>query len=297
MLGGRLPSLLVALWRGGAVPPLRAPFILLMAGSCCTVAAAAAAFLLNDHHDQHERPPQPQEPRQEDPRAAAERLAMRTLLVARILSPTRRQQKQRGGMTLCEGAKNAAVRHDDIDDNDETLHQEEWELMIVPDRGKLHSHVIFGTLLAAEGQQEDPTNDLIERYEVYRCTTGTTGTTSSTTRVRAVVELGGKLNGHPGVIHDGILAMLIDDVLGFGFRAAGINMAMTANLNINYLSPVPANSTILIDAHLVRREGRKLYWKVVVTNNNAAAADDPPGSTTVVYCNATSLYIIPRQHA
>jgi acyl-coenzyme A thioesterase PaaI-like protein len=216
-------------------------------------------------------------------------------------------------MTRCEagGVKNAAVRYvddiDDIDDdkNEETL-QPEWELMIVPDRGKLHSHVIFGTLLAAEQQQQQqdpPTNDLIERYEVYRCTmpADTTDTTSSTTRVRAVVELGGKLNGHPGVIHGGLLALLIDDVLGFGFRAAGVPMAMTANLNINYLAPVPANTTILIDAYLVRREGRKLYWKVVVTNNANAAAvaddDDGPPHNTVVYCNATSLYIIPRQHA
>jgi acyl-coenzyme A thioesterase PaaI-like protein len=220
---------------------------------------------------------------------------------------------------LSEGGimKNAAAvrQHVDIvdmidDKNEETLHPESWELMIVPDRGKLHSHVIFGTLLA--GQHLQPNNDLVERYEVYRCTSSTgstttpagssttTTTTPSTTRVRAVVELGGKLNGHPGVIHGGLLALLIDDVLGFGFKAAGVDMAMTANLNINYLAPVPANTTILINAYLDRREGRKLYWQVLVTNNNAAVVaddDDDDPHNTVVYCNATSLYIIPRQHA
>lgn len=145
-----------------------------------------------------------------------------------------------------------------------------WEIMTVPDRGMVSTHIIYGTLLEQ--------NNLIERYDVYR-------SSSSDNAVRGVVKLGGNLDGHPGVVHGGILALLVDDVLGFGFYAMGISMAMTANLNMNYVAPVPANTEIIIDASLERQEGRKLFWTVIVSD-----ANDPDH----VYCNATSLYIIPR---
>lgn len=143
--------------------------------------------------------------------------------------------------------------------------------MSVPDRAKVSTHVIFGTLL----QQ----SNLIERYDVYQ------STDSSRHMVRGVVKLGGNLDGHPGIVHGGILALLVDDVLGFGFFSMRVSMAVTANLNMNYVAPVPANTEIIIDASLERQEGRKLFWTVVVSD-----ANDPQH----VYCNATSLYIIPR---
>jgi acyl-coenzyme A thioesterase PaaI-like protein len=174
-------------------------------------------------------------------------------------------------MTMCE----AAIRRNETVDTTETdddVDDDTWEIMKVPDRGQASTHIIYGTLL--------PSHHLLQRYDVYRCTSE-----MPVRRVRGMVQLGGKLDGHLGVVHGGILALLMDDVLGFGFHAIGVAMAMTANLNINYMKPVPANTAIVIDAFLDRQDGRKLYWTVVVTD-----ANDP----TLVYCNATSLYIIPR---
>jgi uncharacterized protein (TIGR00369 family) len=103
--------------------------------------------------------------------------------------------------------------------------------------------------------------------------------------VVAVVQIGASLDGHEGVVHGGILALLIDDVLGFGYEALGdVPMAVTANLNINYIAPVPANTTVLVVADLLRREGRKLYWEVRVVSTDRKT----------LFCNATSLFIIPR---
>lgn len=141
--------------------------------------------------------------------------------------------------------------------------------MDLPDRASADSHVIYGALLA---------DNLVESYHAYRKLSDNT--------VVAVVQLGRGVDGHPGVVHGGILALLMDDVLGFGYEALGdVPMAVTANLNINYLQAVPAGACVLVQAALQQREGRKLHWKVRVVS-----AEDE----SVIYCEATSLFIIPR---
>jgi uncharacterized protein (TIGR00369 family) len=142
--------------------------------------------------------------------------------------------------------------------------------MDLPDRANTESHVIYGALLS---------DNLVESYHAYRHL-------NDRTRVTAVVQLGRGVDGHPGVVHGGVLALLMDDVLGFGYEALGdVPMAVTANLNINYLQAVPAGACVLIRASLQQREGRKLYWKMQVVSS-----DDE----SVIFCEATSLFIIPR---
>ena len=145
-----------------------------------------------------------------------------------------------------------------------------YQRMNLPDRASADSHVIYGALLS---------DNLVERYDAYRHL-------NDRTRVTAVVQLGRGVDGHPGVVHGGVLALLMDDVLGFGYEALGdVPMAVTANLNINYLQAVPAGACLLVQASLQRREGRKLYWHVRVVSS-----DDE----SVVFCEATSLFVIPR---
>lgn len=201
---------------------------------------------------------------------------------------------------------------------------EQYLLMPIPDRGKLSTHAIHGTLF----------NDCcIARYDVYRkrrkshsTTTNTARTTNATedksTRVTehadvvAIVTVGSDLDGHNNIVHGGIIALVIDDVLGFGYFAVllqeaeqqweknGNNstttdtilhdvVAVTANLNINYRAPVPSNSTIIVEATLVpndelaetRREKNKFYWNVRVVSLDR----------TTTYCQGTSLYVIPKR--
>jgi len=163
--------------------------------------------------------------------------------------------------------------------------------MDLPLRAGSDAHVIYGALLK---------ENCVESYHAYKnldysYSPGTTKTTSEVNEdddpvvVVAVVELGHSVTGHPGVVHGGILALLMDDVLGYAYEALGdVPFAVTANLNINYLQAVPSGSTLLIEARLQQREGRKLYWKVRVLD-----ASDKNGESAI-YCEATSLFIIPR---
>ena len=94
----------------------------------------------------------------------------------------------------------------------------------------------------------------------------------------------------------------MDDALGFGYEALddGIELAVTANLNMDFRSPCPAGSMIRIAAYLTERTGRKLVWKVRVTSPPSSAAVSNDGDSDgdeVLYCEATSVYVIPKSHA
>jgi hypothetical protein len=90
--------------------------------------------------------------------------------------------------------------------------------MQVPDIGTAVTHAIYGTL-RKEG--------LIEAYDVFqnKCfpiigsdSITSTDRNDSQIAVAAVLKLGSALDRHDGIIHGSILALLIDDVLGFGFE-------------------------------------------------------------------------------
>jgi acyl-coenzyme A thioesterase PaaI-like protein len=166
-----------------------------------------------------------------------------------------------------------------------------YQLMPLPSRAQLDSHAVFGLLCRSRG------GSLINTYRVYKLVWPTHSTTTATNSyddqsntsplptVTAVVEFGTCLDGHPGTVHGGILALMMDDVLGFAHEALQVPLAVTANLNIDYRSSVQAGSTVYINAYLSGREGRKLYWNV-----DMVSTDDP----SVLYCEASSLYVIPR---
>ena len=153
-----------------------------------------------------------------------------------------------------------------------------YEKMPLPERGFQEGHAIFGVLLG---------ENMIESYDVYRRIEGSNSTDSTDNVVVAHVKLGTKMNGHPGVVHGGILSLIFDDVLGYGFEALGIKMAFTANLSVDYRAPVPAGTMILVQAQLEQWEGRKLYWKAQMTSMD----------NETLFAECSSLYIIPRSHA
>ena len=152
--------------------------------------------------------------------------------------------------------------------------KETFEKMALPERFFSEGHAIFGVLMG---------ENMIESYEVYKRPEGS----NDENVVIAHVKLGDRINGHPGVVHGGILSLIFDDALGFGFEALGVKMAFTANLTVDYRIPVPAGTTIRVLAQLEHREGRKLFWKAQMTSMD--------GKTIFAECK--SLYIIPRSPA
>jgi acyl-coenzyme A thioesterase PaaI-like protein len=70
----------------------------------------------------------------------------------------------------------------------------------------------------------------IEFYEIYK--------NVDTSDLLCIIKFGAALNGHPGVVHGGITALLFDNTFGWLFFARSIPVGVTANLNINYRAPV-----------------------------------------------------------
>ncbi len=64
--------------------------------------------------------------------------------------------------------------------------------------------------------------------------------------------------GHPGYLHGGIIATLLDETMSKAVRARGLT-AMTRHLEIDYKRPVPSHTPIRIEGHVARSEGRK-HW-------------------------------------
>jgi acyl-coenzyme A thioesterase PaaI-like protein len=77
-------------------------------------------------------------------------------------------------------------------------------------------------------------------YEVYQKREGN--------ELACVIMIGDKLNGHPGIVHGGILSTAFDNSFGWLFLTMGIPPAFTANLNVNFRRPVLENSAAILRA-------------------------------------------------
>jgi uncharacterized protein (TIGR00369 family) len=86
-------------------------------------------------------------------------------------------------------------------------------------------------------------------------------------------------DGHPGYLHGGIIATLLDEAMSKAVRALG-KPAMTRKMDVDYLRPVPSGAPLRIEGRVVRSEGRK-HWA-------EAAIVDSEGSELA---KATGLFI------
>ena len=64
--------------------------------------------------------------------------------------------------------------------------------------------------------------------------------------------------GHPGYLHGGIIATLLDEAMSKAVRAQGLT-AMTRHMEIDYLRPVPSARPLRVEGRVIRGEGRK-HW-------------------------------------
>nr|XP_020497629.1 acyl-coenzyme A thioesterase THEM4-like [Labrus bergylta] len=94
-----------------------------------------------------------------------------------------------------------------------------------------------------------------------------------------ILQAGHLLEGPPGHVHGGAIATMIDTVTGCLASLSGA--AMTANLNINYRSPIPLGSTVVMESFLDKKEGRKMFVSCKVTS--------PDG--TKLHTEATALFL------
>jgi uncharacterized protein (TIGR00369 family) len=88
--------------------------------------------------------------------------------------------------------------------------------------------------------------------------------------------------GPPGYLHGGIIATLLDEAMSKANRAQGVT-AMTRQMQVEYLRPVPSGAPIHIEGRVTRSEGRKHWTEATIQNTDGA-----------VLAHATGLFIAIR---
>jgi uncharacterized protein (TIGR00369 family) len=100
--------------------------------------------------------------------------------------------------------------------------------------------------------------------------------------VASQTTISSQYEGPPGYVHGGIIATLLDEAMSKANRAQGVT-AMTRQMTVEYLRPVPSGSAIRIEGRVTRSEGRK-HW----TESRIVSAD------RVTMAQATGLFIAVR---
>lgn len=109
-------------------------------------------------------------------------------------------------------------------------------------------------------------------------------------------HVGTDLCGHPGIVHGGMVATLMDEGLAratFGALPHGIGV--TASLTVNYRQPCPADAFLVLRAKTTKVEGRKAWVKGSL--EVLGAGQDGRGEGWMVLAEAEALFVSPRQAA
>lgn len=105
----------------------------------------------------------------------------------------------------------------------------------------------------------------------------------------SIVHLGPALCGHPGLVHGGMLATLLDEGLARAcFSALPNKVGVTASLKIDYRKPCPADSYIVLKAYTTKVEGRKAWVKGWIELLGEGTEDNPK------LVEAEALFIEPK---
>ena len=77
-------------------------------------------------------------------------------------------------------------------------------------------------------------------------------------RIRGMFRVGAEYQGGTGFLHGGIIATLLDEVMGKVNRFRGVH-AVTAELKVEYLKPVPVDEDLVIEGWEIEKKGRNLF--------------------------------------
>jgi uncharacterized protein (TIGR00369 family) len=75
---------------------------------------------------------------------------------------------------------------------------------------------------------------------------------------------------YPGYLHGGIIATLLDEVMSKAVCTHGVS-AMTRQMEIEYLRPVPSGKPIRLEGRVLRSEGRNYWVNATVSNSRGTA--------------------------
>jgi 3'-phosphoadenosine 5'-phosphosulfate synthase len=106
----------------------------------------------------------------------------------------------------------------------------------------------------------------------------------------SIFYLGTDVTGHPGIVHGGLLATMLDEGLArCCFPALPNKVGVTANLQINYKKPTMAGQFLVLKAKTTKVDGRKAWVEGWIEPLHPEAAEEPEKLV-----EATGLFIEPR---
>jgi uncharacterized protein (TIGR00369 family) len=86
-----------------------------------------------------------------------------------------------------------------------------------------------------------------------------------TGRVTGRFKIAKHFQGSMGMLHGGIIALLMDEAMGKVCSLSDVR-AVTAELSVKYLKPIQAEQEIIVEAFQVKREGRDMYHEGTISN-------------------------------
>ena len=93
----------------------------------------------------------------------------------------------------------------------------------------------------------------------------------ATNRIRGAFRLGREYQGGANFIHGGIIATVLDEVMGKVCRFRNAR-AVTAELTIEYLKPVPIDADLEIEGHEIEMNGRNIHIAGEIRNQDRPSA-------------------------
>ena len=83
--------------------------------------------------------------------------------------------------------------------------------------------------------------------------------------VVALPTISHDFEGHPGYLHGGVIATLLDEAMSKSVRVRGLT-AMTRHLEVDYLRPVPSATPLRLSGRITHSEGRKHWSEAQILN-------------------------------
>lgn len=109
----------------------------------------------------------------------------------------------------------------------------------------------------------------------------------------SIFYLGSDVTGHPGVVHGGLLATMLDEGLArCCFPALPNKVGVTANLQINYRKPTMAGQFLVLRARTTKQEGRKAWVEGWIEPLEQGEGEEDEEKERLV--EASALFIEPR---
>jgi len=82
---------------------------------------------------------------------------------------------------------------------------------------------------------------------------------------RAVCEPGRQFTGYDGLLHGGVSASLLDEIMIKAVLASG-RLVVTGRINVHYRRPVPMGRKILLEGRILRQRGRVFETEGLITD-------------------------------